>query len=259
MPKSVVSSSGNLPASSNDEMNKYIAFEHMNILVRYLTPKVPIRKNGFAPRKPTTRTVGKKEIDIVGKRSFLALLSAVKSHYGDPDYVSKPIPIIADTEKCLQGCYGYGVNMDTVYINIDKSISLAGGDFAVVCGANHVQLRYAVYTRVGIFNTSGLAVGLITDEMKLNTARRFAPVLPNVDKFYCYEIRSECHDAPYCTKPIFANTKIKTILVQYRINLNPHTKTGPSTDELIWPIILGYLVKQQFCACVILSPVSCLS
>ena len=162
----------------------------------------------------------------------------MKSHYGDPDYVSKPIPIITDTEKCLQGCFGFGVNMDTVYINTDRTISLVGGDFAVVCGANHVLLRYAVYTSVGIFITSGLAVGLITDEMKLNSARRFAPVLPNIDKFYCYEIRSECHAAPYCAQPIFADTK--TVLVQYRINLNPHTKTGPSTDELIWPIILGY-------------------
>jgi len=89
-------------------MNKYIAFELMNILVRYLTPKVPIRKNGFAPQKPTARTVGQKEIDIVGRRSFLALLSAVKSHYGDPDYVSKPIPIIADMKSVSKDA------MDTV-------------------------------------------------------------------------------------------------------------------------------------------------
>lgn len=115
--------------------------------------------------------MGQKESDIVGKGTFLALLSAVKSQYGEPSYVSNLIPFVFNVTKCLQGCYCGGDNEDTVFINADKIISLAGaGDFAVVCGANHVQLQYAVYTSVGIFNTSGLAVGLITDEMKLNSA-----------------------------------------------------------------------------------------
>ena len=131
-----------------------------------------------------------------------------------------------------------------MYINTDKSISLAGaGDFAVVRGANHLLLRYAVYTSVGIFNTSGLAVGLVTDDIKLNSAQRFAPHLPDIDKFYCVEIRSECHDDPYCVQPLFENTK--TVLVQFRVNLNPHTKTGPAMDELIWP--LTAVKREKIC------------
>jgi len=131
-----------------------------------------------------------------------------------------------------------------VFINADKIISLAGaGDFAVVCGANRVQLQYAVYTSVGIFNTSGLAVGLITDKMKLNSARRFAPNLPDNDKFYCVEIRSDCHGDPHWGQPIFES--IKSVIVQFRINLNPQTKTGPATEELIFPVVLGYRGNHQ--------------
>lgn len=225
--------------TSSEEIEKYISPENMNILVRYLTPKVPVPKNGFAATMPTTRTVGHHEKDIVGSETFQALLSAVKSHYGEPDYVSNPIPIVINMTKCLQGCYGFGDNEDTVYINTDRNISLArAGDFAVVCGANHVLLQYAVYTSVGIFNTSGLAVGLATDEMKLNSAIRFAQHLPHIRKFYCLEIRPDCDDEPFCIQPIFED--IKTVLVQFRINLNPLTKTGPATNELIWPVILGY-------------------
>ena len=224
-----------------EEMNKYMAFEHMNILVRYLTPKGPIQKNAFIPQQLTTKALGQKESDIVGKGIFLALLSAVKSQYGEPSYVSNPIPFVFNVTKCLQGCYCEGDSEDAVFINGDKIISLAGaGDFAVVCGANHVQLQYAVYTSVGIFNTSGLAVCLITghDEMNFNSARRFAPNLPYIDKFYCVEIRSDCHGDPHCGQPIFES--IKSVIVQFRINLNPQTKTGPTTEELIFPIVLGY-------------------
>ena len=139
-----------------EEMNKYMAFEHMNIFVRYLTPKGPIQKNAFRPQQLTTKAMGQKESDVVVKGTFLALLSAVQSQYGKPSYVSKPIPFVFNITNCLQGCYCGDDNEDTVFINADKIISLAGAsDFAVVCGANHLQLQYAVYTSVGIFNTTG--------------------------------------------------------------------------------------------------------
>ena len=151
---------------------------------------------------------------------------------------TKTVPIVINVPKCLQGCYGFGDNEDTVYINTDKSITLGtADDFAVVCGANHVLLQYAVYTSVGIFNTSGLAVGLATDDMKLNSTLRFAPKLPHVEEFYCIEIRSDCGDNQFCVEPLFGT---KTVLVQYRININPHTETRPAVEELIWPVILGY-------------------
>ena len=58
------------------------------------------------------------------------------------------------------------------------------------CGVWRQSCSVAVCSlqSVGIFNTSGLAVGLITDEIKLNSAWRFAPNLPENDKFYCVEI-----------------------------------------------------------------------
>ena len=235
LPVSFVATSG----TPSEEIEKYISATNMNILVRYLTPKRQVPKNGFPATMPTTRTVGQHEKDIVGDKTFQALLSAVKSHYGEPNYVSNPIPVVIDTAKCLQGCYGFGNNEDTVYINTDRNISLAGeGDFAVVCGANHVLLQYAVYTNVGIFNTSGLALGMATDEMKLNSAKRFAPHLRHIEKFYCLDIRSDCKGEPFCIQPIFED--IKTVLVQFRININPQTKTGPATNEIIWPVTLGY-------------------
>ena len=142
LPQSFVSGSDSPPSPAMEEMNKYMAFEHMNILVRYLTPKGPIQKNAFIPQQLTTKALGQKESDIVGKGTFLALLSAVKSQFGEPSYVSNPIPFVFNITKCLQGCYCGGDNEDTVFINADKIISLAGaGDFAVVCGANHVQLQ----------------------------------------------------------------------------------------------------------------------
>lgn len=215
----------------------------MNILIRYLTPKAPIRKNGFPPQRPTPKNVGQKEEDIINRGAFQRLLVAVKSHYGEPSSVYSPIPFVFKMAKCLQGCYCGADNEDTVFINADEFISLAAGDFAVVCGANHVLLQYAVYTSIGIFNTSGLAVGLVTDDMKLNSAASFAPHLADIDKFYCVEIRSRCHDDPHCGQPIFED--IKTVLPQFRINLNPRTKTGPATDELILPVILGYRGNQK--------------
>ena len=66
LPKSVVSSSGDLPSSSTDEMNKYIAFEHMNILVRYLTPKVPIRKNGLLLKSQPRGLWDRKRLTLLG-------------------------------------------------------------------------------------------------------------------------------------------------------------------------------------------------
>lgn len=240
LPESSVSTSD----TSTQEIEKYISAANMNILVRYLTPKVLVPKNGFPATMPTKRTVGQHEKDTVGEKTFQVLLSAVKSIYGEPNYVSYPIPIVINTTKCLRGCYGFGNNEDTVYINTDRNISLAGaGDFAVVCGANHVVLQTAVYTNVGIFNTSGLAVGVATDEMKLNSAVRFAEDLPHIRKFYCLDIRSHCNGEPFCIQPIFED--VKTVLVQFRINLNPHTKTGPATNEIIWPVTLGYYGKSH--------------
>lgn len=239
LPESSVASAKDVDNASTEDIDKYIPMENKNMLVRYLTPKFPKHKNSFPPKLPTKKPVGQKETDIVGRFTFQRLLQAVKSHYGEPDYVTNPVPLVINVNKCFQGCYGFGVNSDTVYINTDKIITLAGADdFAVVCGANHLLLEYAVYTSVGIFNTSGLAVGLITDEMKMNSAARFAPHLREVSKFYCAEIRSDCHDDPFCAQPIFDD--IKAVLVQYRINLNPQTNTGPALDELIWPIIFGY-------------------
>ena len=239
LPESPVTRTDDAPPSNTEDINEYISLQNMNILARYLTPKVPIPNNPFPPQKPTDRAVGQNETHVVGEGTFQKLLSAVKSHYGEPNYVSNPIPIIVNMGICLQGCYGFGDNEDTVYINTDRSISLDGaGNFAVVCGADHVLLQYAVYTSVGIFNTSGLAVGLVTDEMKLNSASRFNSHPREFRNFYCLEIRSACHDEPFCTQPIFEDTN--EVLVQFRINLNPQTKTGPSTDELIWPVILGY-------------------
>lgn len=243
LPESIVSSQN--VNSNAEDIDSYISLQNMNILVRYLTPKFPVNKNGFLPRRPTKKTVGETETDLVGKYTFQMLLWAVKSYYGEPDYVANPVPLVINMTKCLQGCYGFGENRDTAYINTDKTIELAGAsDFAVVCGANHLLLGYAVYTSVGIFNTSGLAVGVITDEMKLNSALHFAPHLPEVSNLYCVEIRSDCHDRPFCVQPIFND--VEAVLVQYRINLNPNTKTGPAVDELIWPIILGYRGPRVF-------------
>ena len=243
LPESIVSSQDvNL---NGKDIYSYITPDNMNILVRYLTPKLPVTKNGFPPQRATKKTVGQTETDLVGTDTFQMLLSAVESSYGKPDYIAKPVPLVINTTKCLQGCYGWGENWDTVYINTDKTIKLAGAsDFAVVCGANHLLLGYAVYTSVGIFNTSGLAVGVITDEMKLNSASYFAPDLPEVSNLYCFEIRSACDDRPFCVQPIFND--IKAVLVMYRINLNPNTKTGPALDELIRPIILGYQGSREF-------------
>ncbi|KAL9989160.1 hypothetical protein ACROYT_G003677 [Oculina patagonica] len=168
LPDSPVSRSDDAPPTNTEDITEYICLQNMNILVRYLTPKVPIPNHDFPLQRPTNRAVGKKEADIVGEGTLQKLLSAVKSHYGKPNYVGKPISIVVNIGKCLQGCYRFGDNEDTVYINTDRSISLAGeDDFAVVCGADHVLLQYAVYTSVGIFNTSGLAVGLVTDEQCL--------------------------------------------------------------------------------------------
>lgn len=238
LPKPIVSTHADVNPNAED-IDSYIKLQNMNILVRYLTPKFPVSKNGFPPQRATKKTVGETETDLVGKDTFQMLLLAVKSHYGEPHYIAKPVPLVINTTKCLQGCYGWGENWDTVYINTDKTIKLAGeNDFAVVCGANHLLLGYAVYTSVGIFNTSGLAVGVVTDEMKLNSTSRFTPHLPEFSNLYCVEIRSDCHDRPFCVHPIFND--IKEVLVMYRINLNPNTKTGPAVDELIWPTILGY-------------------
>ena len=84
-----------------------MAFEHMNILVRYLTPKGPIQKNAFIPQQLTTKALGQKESDVVGKGTFLALLSAVKSQYGEPSYVSNPIPFVFNVH-CNQGVLLWG-------------------------------------------------------------------------------------------------------------------------------------------------------
>ena len=226
------------------DIDKYIANGNRNILVRYLSPKSPVPKDGFPPQLPTPRATGTSESNLVGEGTFQRLLSAVKLQHGEPDYVSQPIPIVINMRKCLLGCYGFGDNEDTVYINTDKEISIAGpDDLAVVCGANHVLLEYAVYSSVGIYNTSGLAVGLVTDEMKLNSAVRYAPSLPHVERFYCVEIRPSCNGRPFCVQPIFEGTD--TVLVQFRVNLNPRTKTGPATEELIWPMIMGYLGSSK--------------
>lgn len=241
MPESIVSNSNQRSTATMEEMNEYIDLTNKNILVKYIVPKTPIPKSGFFGIPHKEKTIGTTEAEIVGQRTFKKLQRAVQNHYGRPTYTANPIVIMANITKVFQGCYGFGDNPDTVYINTDKKLSVGRpGDFAVVCGANHVLLEYAAYTSVGIFQTNGLATALATDEIKLNSATCYAPHLENVENFYCIEIRSDCGDDSNsnCVSPIFDD--VKRVLVQYRINLNPQTKTGSDPEELIWPVIFGY-------------------
>lgn len=212
----------------------------MNILVQYLNRERPIAKKGFKPQAFTKRSTGTNEVEQVGRNAFQRLLQAIRNRYGDPHYTSNSLPIIVNTSKYLYGgSYGFGDNEDTVYINTDKQISIAHSHhFAVVCGADHLTLGYAMYTNIGVFQTNGLAFGIVTDAMKMNSASCYAPSLPNVGKSYCIEIRSDYGSYPHCSEPL--SKEIKNVLIQNRVNLNPHSKTGPDVDEIISPMVLGY-------------------
>lgn len=222
-------------------MDAYMNPANRNLLAKYLTPKVSVPPDPFPMPTPTNRITGTSESDIVGDNTLRDLLQAVSNHYGPPNYVVHSVKKVFNSSKCINdGCYCWGDNYDTAYIDFSGPIYLSDQEpngFAVVCGANHVELEYATYTSFGVFRLDGLAVGYIDDATKLSSARCYAPNLPHVSKFYCAEIRSKCSVTSPCIEPVI---DINVILMQARINLNPSTKTGPYIDELIMPVVFGY-------------------
>ena len=144
-----------------------------------------------------------------------------------------------------------GDNYDTAYIDFAESFLIKDADdFAVVCGGNHQRLDYAVYTSVGLFSPSGLAIGLIDDAVKDGSASCYAPRQTNVDKLYCVEIRAKgnCPRTTPCVELLFDGPN--ELFLQARVNLNPVTKTGPDVDELIMPKVYVYEDNK-------ISPVRC--
>lgn len=124
LPVSFVSGSENSPPTFSDDIDKYLAYENKNILVRYLSPEAHVAKNGFPlPRSLTGRWESTRERWFVARPFTLCCrLSnpAMASLSVSPNAVS----YIFNVPKCLQGCYGGGDNEDTVYMNSDRLVRL---------------------------------------------------------------------------------------------------------------------------------------
>ena len=240
------------PCKDPIKCDEYLAITNRNLLVVVLKPKTSLPHVPFQQPIPTPHATGVSETDIIGTNALPDVLAAVVRHYGAPTEVIVGIHKTFNTTKCIHnGGYCWGDNYDTAYIDFAESFLIKDADdFAVVCGGNHQRLDYAVYTSVGLFSPSGLAIGLIDDAVKDGSASCYAPRQTNVDKLYCVEIRAKgnCPRTTPCVELLFDGPN--ELFLQARVNLNPVTKTGPDVDELIMPKVYVYEDNK-------ISPVRC--
>ena len=231
------------PCENEQDESDYVRMGSNSVFVRKIEAKVTMPYSPFAMPIPTERSTGVTESDIIGQNTLTNLLQAVSNVYGTPHYIIYAQQKTFDSMDCIvNGSYCWGDNYDTAYIDFDGEVSIEDDDdFAVACGVDHLKLQYAVYTTFGLYYTSGLAVAVVDDAMKVDSASCFAPNLPNVDKMYCVEIRSKCAGGSTCIQPMDGlPSEVDTVLLQARVNLNPTTKTGPDPNELILPVVYGY-------------------
>ena len=243
------------PCENLEDCEEYVQIPNRNILLRMMKPKINIPFLPFSEPTPRPKSTGSSETDIVGNDIMDALEEAIVAYYGEPQYTIEGTYKVFNYSECIRnGIYCWGENFDTVYVDFDGTGLIHGStnSFVIACGANHVELGYAVYTNFGLFAESGLSAGLIDDEDKFGSANCYAPHLPESDFMYCVEVRSvgtcpTSANAP-CVELINESPQV---LFQARINLNPDTQTGPDPTEIIMPKIYGFVNNPN-------PPLSCI-
>ena len=237
------------PCDNPQSCDEYTDLTNFNLLVRSVRPKSNVPSPTFDPfpqPEPTDRTTGTTENSIVGDNAMRKLLAAVSTYYGKPQYRMVGQAKNFSWEDCIsKGDYCWGENFDTAYVDFTKPalIRPQSDDFIVVCGGNHIELEYSVYTSVGLFNPEGLATGLIEDSDKVDSASCYSPDLDDQTskQLYCVEVRAEgkCPQNGPCVE--LSNADFPQVYIQNRINLHPTTMTGPDPSELIMPVLYGYI------------------
>ena len=236
------------PCDNQQSCDEYTDMTNLNLLVRGLRPKANIPSPTFDPfPQPvsTIRTTGTTETSIVGDNAMTKLLTAVSSYYGQPqDTIVGQAKNFIWQDCISKGEYCWGENFDTAYVDFTEPavIRPQSDDFIVVCGANHIELAYSVYTSVGLFDPEGLAIGLIEDSDKVDSASCYSPDLDDQTskQLYCVEVRSagKCPQNGPCVE--LSTGAFSDVYIQNRINLHPTTMAGPDPSELIMPVIYAY-------------------
>jgi hypothetical protein len=149
---------------------------------------------------------------------------------------------------------GLGPATDALYLRTDSFGTLQEDEFVIVYGVNHRQTGKASYMNITMYGLAKqIAADNVDDEQLAGSAADYLGVdYPNVDKLYAYKFARNCHGEANCYEVPYGccsyqgteycvgepcspgMASVEEGIMTYRLYLDPLSKTGPDTDEIIF-------------------------
>ena len=200
------------------------------------------------------RGTGQTELDLMP--AVDALGEAIKAYYSSAQVTEQPVD-----RMYWEGFTGLqeeinemGPSGDAVGPRTAGQFFLPSGDFAIVYGVNHEATGKATYASLALYEDN-LWIGLGSAYSKdfpgsvaayLEGLPPDNPAVQNADKLYAWKLAWDCGGEANCLpieNPGCANlnlTESSPFKIQFRLYVEPATKTGPEIREVFFDRVLVF-------------------